>query len=398
MNVHDLINCERKKRGESHLYWSREMAKLAQSQANYCAKVGHLVHSKRYAYRGGENLAEGPSNFTSRAIVNSWLNSKAGHREYLLSPIVRKAGVGIAKSGGKTFVAWAFSDAPPSYPDCPYYKSPKPKVLNLKKVSGFLKTKFYANSIINPTKIFSNSRQRYLKKIILNLIVLATEIGLICVVYYTYTNRFTLLVGALSVIGLIAFLWFLISLSRKRRFRYQRPGMIKTTIAAIFLLAILAFAGVQPLAGYKDNLITKLDINDSLNNGNYAKIYPGQIAGVDGWFVSLDGGKWEDNIATVKISLCNRAEVRRYLKLNYDLVAIDSTNKVIEPWTCKPGDEEGEFTPGLFTTYDKEFYPNECWIGELMFTMSPYSGETNLCITRGSQPSKYVLFTIGSPQ
>ncbi len=398
MNVHDLINYERKKRNIfHHVYWSREMARLAQSQANYCAKVGRPVHSDRYAYQGGENLAQGPSNFTPRAIVDCWLNSKAGHREYLLSPTVRKAGIGIAKARGKTFVAWAFSDVPPSYPDCPNYKPPKPKALNLKKVSDSFITTFLKNSKSNLNKIFSNSKQRYLKKLVLNLTVLATEIGLIWVAYNTFTHRYTPLVGALSIMGIIVLLWFLISLSKKRGFRYKRPGMIKTTIVVISLMVIFAFAGVQPLAGYKDNLITKLDISDSLLNSDYAEIYTGQIAGVDDWSVSLDGGKWESNIATVKVSLCNRAEVRRYFMLNYKLVAIDSTGKVIEPWTCKPGSDKGEFTSGLFATYDKEFYPNECWAGELMFTLSPYSGETGLYITRFNHQRKYMLFTFGSP-
>ena len=98
------------------------MARLAQSQADYCAKVGRMVHSNRYAFQGGENLCGGKGTFSPRTIVNTWLKSKAGHREYLLSPRVTKAGVGIAKRNGKMFVAWAFSDEPPSYPDCPYCK------------------------------------------------------------------------------------------------------------------------------------------------------------------------------------------------------------------------------------------------------------------------------------
>ncbi len=133
--VHDLINYERKRRGIPTAYWSREMARLAQSQANYCARVGRLVHSSRYAFQGGENLAEGGSNFTPRAIIDCWLHSNAGHREYLLSPRVRKMGVGIAKSKGKTYVAWAFSDQPPTYPDCPYYK---PQGLKGRHISGVL--------------------------------------------------------------------------------------------------------------------------------------------------------------------------------------------------------------------------------------------------------------------
>jgi hypothetical protein len=96
------------------------MAAFAQSQADYCARVGRLVHSHRHAFQGGENLAEGGSDFGARDVVDCWLRSKAGHREYLLSPRVTKAGVGVARRNGKTFVAWAFSDAQPAYPDCPH--------------------------------------------------------------------------------------------------------------------------------------------------------------------------------------------------------------------------------------------------------------------------------------
>ena len=121
-NVHDLINKERKRRHLPHVYWSKEIARLAQSQANYCAKVGRMVHSNRYAFQGGENLCGGKGNFSPQTIVNTWLRSKAGHREYLLSPRVTKAGVGTAKRNGKMFVAWAFSSSPCTYPDCPSLK------------------------------------------------------------------------------------------------------------------------------------------------------------------------------------------------------------------------------------------------------------------------------------
>jgi len=104
---------------------------------------------------------------------------------------------------------------------------------------------------------------RYLKKLLLNLAVLVAEVGLIWVAYNAFTHKFAPLVGALSVIGLIALLWFLIHLSRGRRFRYQRPGMIKTTLIVIALVVIFAFAGVQPLASYKDATIGK--ITDFIN-------------------------------------------------------------------------------------------------------------------------------------
>lgn len=136
--VHRLINKERHKRGLRHVYWSKEMYRLAKNQANYCAKVGRLVHSKRFAFQGGENLCGGKGNFSPQTIVKTWMRSKAGHREYLLSPRVRKAAVAISTSKRGTYAAWAFSDQSPDPHDCPYYKTPrhKPKTPFRLKVKG----------------------------------------------------------------------------------------------------------------------------------------------------------------------------------------------------------------------------------------------------------------------
>jgi len=186
-NVHDIIKAERKKRGIPTMYWSREMARLAQSQADYCAKVGRMVHSNRYAFKGGENICSGEGNLSPRTIVNTWLKSKAGHREYIISPRVTKAGVGIAKRNGKVFVAWAFSDEPPSYPDCPYYKSrftSKAKPIKLP----------------NPFKIFLGKQLKTTKpfKIGLSLVfgfggLLGMALGAHGV--YVYFNRLDIILG-----------------------------------------------------------------------------------------------------------------------------------------------------------------------------------------------------------
>ncbi len=121
--VYDLLKLERQKRGLPNIYWSDEMARLARSQAEYCAKVGRLVHSNRFAYRGGECLWGGRGDLDPMDAIQAWLRSKAGHREYVLSPRTRKAGIGISRHGGFTCVAFAFSDEAPTYPDCPYYKN-----------------------------------------------------------------------------------------------------------------------------------------------------------------------------------------------------------------------------------------------------------------------------------
>jgi len=128
--AHRLINKERHKRGLRHIYWSKEMYRLAKDQASYCAKVGRLVHSNRFAFEGGENLCGGKGNFSPETIVKTWMKSKAGHRENLLSPRARKAAVAIATSKRGTYAAWAFSAQAPDPKDCPYYKARKCKFKN----------------------------------------------------------------------------------------------------------------------------------------------------------------------------------------------------------------------------------------------------------------------------
>lgn len=115
--VHQLINKERKKRGLSYIKWNQELYHLAKDQANYCARVGHLVHSDRYALQGGENLCGGKGNLSPQSIVRCWMHSKAGHRKWLLDPRVKSAGVGIAKSRHGTYAAWAFNGDANGFPN-----------------------------------------------------------------------------------------------------------------------------------------------------------------------------------------------------------------------------------------------------------------------------------------
>jgi uncharacterized protein YkwD len=245
--VHDLINYERKKRGIPTVYWSREMARLAQSRANHCAKVGRLVHSNRFAFQGGENLAEGGETFNPRAIVDCWLGSKAGHREYLLSPRAKKAGVGISKSKGKTYVAWAFSDEPASYPDCPYFKPPRPKTQKPKKERVPLRMKF--QGIRKSSQI-----QKTFARLFLNLLVLAGLGFLIRHSYLLFTQPTAPLKN--SIILLIGItVWILLIRLLRKKYRWTKPSFKLTTFSVVAILLILTFAGVQPLAGYKDSLI-----------------------------------------------------------------------------------------------------------------------------------------------
>jgi len=88
---------------------------LAKDQSNRMAKAGRLFHSNRYALKGGENcwMGKGYSERAlPKAIVNTWMKSKAGHREWILDPRVKTAAVAISRSRHGIFAAWAFSDQP----------------------------------------------------------------------------------------------------------------------------------------------------------------------------------------------------------------------------------------------------------------------------------------------
>lgn len=115
---------------------------------------------------------------------------------------------------------------------------------------------------------------KYARKLLLNVLILASEVCLIWLAYRSFTGKTEPLVGAISFIAALVFLWFLIYLSRLRVFRRQRPGMIKTTFLVVILLAILSFAGIQPLEEIKDTGIEYtvsgwkafgewLDVNDT---------------------------------------------------------------------------------------------------------------------------------------
>jgi len=136
--VHILINAERKRRGLQPVYWSRVCASYAQSSADACAKMGQLIHARLLSWDGGENLAFGSRHFTPRAIVNCWMRSRVGHKDNLLNPQAKKAGVGIERTGKGTYVAWIFSRMLPTYPDCPGYRIHRRRAGFFNRIAKFL--------------------------------------------------------------------------------------------------------------------------------------------------------------------------------------------------------------------------------------------------------------------
>lgn len=97
--------------------------------------------------------------------------------------------------------------------------------------------------------------QQYGIKLLLNLCIIGLEISLIWTGYNAFTQQWSPIWGAVIFIGNIAILWICLSIVRQRKFRWQRPGLFKTTLALIAVAIICTFAGIQPLASYKDSLV-----------------------------------------------------------------------------------------------------------------------------------------------
>ena len=177
--------------------------------------------------------------------------------------------------------------------------------------------------------------------------------------------------------------------------------MKKVLIAILLTLLVLvacAFIGIEPLAGIKDRLIGRL--SETLSPYD-VEILPGQSAMVQDWFITLDGGGWEGGTVTVDLTITNHGARRSLggysiLDVGGEIVAIDSTGKLVEPWVPEPNLNKGEWFAR--PPYTRELYPNESWSCTLKFELSPYSGKTNLYLTHSYHIRRYCLFALGEPR
>ncbi len=122
---------------------------------------------------------------------------------------------------------------------------------------------------------------------------------------------------------------------------------------------------------------------------------------VEDWEFQLDDSRWRGGTLTVQLKITNLGPRRNFGLVSFmfpgpELVAIDSTNKMAEPWVLDPDFSKGELF--RLPPYTKEYYSNESWSGSLRFEMSPYSGETRLYMTRFTHTRKYFLFNVGEPE
>ncbi|RJQ37095.1 MAG: hypothetical protein C4555_06955 [Dehalococcoidia bacterium] len=126
---------------------------------------------------------------------------------------------------------------------------------------------------------------------------------------------------------------------------------------------------------------------------------PTTVVGI--WKFQLNESKWDGSTVTLNLTITNLGERQTfgYPSDTAELTAIDSTDKMIKAWRPEPTSKE-EFLNQVFSgyPYQKEYYPNESWTGDLKFIMSPYSGETSLYYGQYYWTKTYKLFDLGSPQ
>jgi uncharacterized protein YkwD len=116
LEVHNLINAERDKKGRNPLESNAFLDSLARQHSSHLASgtpLGHLGFSKRYRLiskqfpvKGvGENEAEGYS--TAAEVVEGWMSSKE-HRKNILYSRFTHTGVGVVKKGATFYYTQIF--------------------------------------------------------------------------------------------------------------------------------------------------------------------------------------------------------------------------------------------------------------------------------------------------
>ena len=109
----------------------------------------------------------------------------------------------------------------------------------------------------------SPSMKKFLRSLTKLLLCLLVIIGLGVIArtgYLLFTHQTAAVTGTIIFLAEIGFLIWIISVLRSSRYRWRKPSFKLTIFSVIAILLIFTFAGVQPLAGYKDNFIESYEV------------------------------------------------------------------------------------------------------------------------------------------
>lgn len=113
--------------------------------------------------------------------------------------------------------------------------------------------------------------------LLVSLLVIASVIGAGIIGYRAFTHQLSPIVGAVSFIVIVGlFIWF-ITILRKPSMRHRKPSFMLVFWPLVGITLVCAFAGVEPLSAYKDNLFNSIsnhlqDISSSIKSNNATSV------------------------------------------------------------------------------------------------------------------------------
>lgn len=99
-------------------------------------------------------------------------------------------------------------------------------------------------------------KKRYWLKLSVNITIIALEILTIYSAYMLFAHKWEPLQSVLTLLGTTTLLYFSWKLGNQRWSRWQRPGLMKTTLVVLAVAVLCTFAGIEPMSTFKDNLFT----------------------------------------------------------------------------------------------------------------------------------------------
>lgn len=97
------------------------------------------------------------------------------------------------------------------------------------------------------------NKKRYWLKLLLNIAIIAVEVLVIYSGYMLFTHKWEPIQGVLLFLGIIALLYFSLKMANRRGFHWHGPSLAKTTLVILAITVICTFAGVEPMATYKNS-------------------------------------------------------------------------------------------------------------------------------------------------
>ncbi len=110
-------------------------------------------------------------------------------------------------------------------------------------------------------------------KLLVNLLLIASIIGAVIICVATINQKLSPAAGGAGLVVTVGlFIWSIMLMSSPKLF-YRKPNLAVVLLSIIAITLVCAFAGIQPLATYKDNIINRTITNfNGLNNARKARL------------------------------------------------------------------------------------------------------------------------------